>query len=71
VDGAGHGEAAQLAHDARRDSWLAAQGVAVYRVNASSVFRDAIEVADPARRAADERTRGAGGRPLRQPLSGG
>jgi very-short-patch-repair endonuclease len=72
VDGAEHGEAAQIAHDARRDAWLRTQGITVYRARASAVFEDADEVADQARRFADALiARRGGGRPLRQPLSGG
>ncbi len=54
IDGAGHGEVAQIAHDERRDAWLQRQGVTVYRVPASSVFEDADQVADGARLKADE-----------------
>jgi len=71
VDGAGHGEDAQRAHDERRDAWLGARGITVYRVWASSVFADVDEVADQVRRMADELVAGCGGRPLRQPLFGG
>jgi very-short-patch-repair endonuclease len=38
-----------MAHDERRDGWLARQGIRVQRVGASSVFQDADEVADAAR----------------------
>lgn len=54
VDGASHSGDVQTAHDQRRDAWLRNRGVTVYRVAASSVFRDAVEVADGARRLADE-----------------
>jgi very-short-patch-repair endonuclease len=54
IDGAIHSEDAQIAHDARRDAWLKRQGVTVYRVPASSVFKDADQVADGARLLADE-----------------
>jgi very-short-patch-repair endonuclease len=54
IDGATHGEDAQIAHDERRDAWLRRQGVTVYRVPASSVFEDADQVADAARLLADE-----------------
>ena len=70
VDGAGHGDDAQVAHAARRDAWLGRQGVTVYRVSASSVFEDADEVADQARRMADELLALWSGRPLRQSLCG-
>jgi very-short-patch-repair endonuclease len=50
IDGAIHGEEAQIAHDARRDSWLERQGITVYRVPASSVFHHPDEVADGVRR---------------------
>ena len=46
IDGHGHGEPAQTAHDARRDAWLRLQGVEVHRIPASSVFEDVDEVAD-------------------------
>ena len=52
VDGAMHGEETQIAHDERRDAWLKEQGVTVYRVAASSVFKDATDVADGVRRLA-------------------
>jgi very-short-patch-repair endonuclease len=65
VDGPVHGETEQMTHDRRRDAWLRQQGIEVYRVLASSVFRNADEVADGIRRKADERTR-----PLRQSLCG-
>jgi very-short-patch-repair endonuclease len=55
VDGAIHGEAEQAARDARRDAWLGSAGVEVYRVPASSVFRDLTGVADAVRRRALER----------------
>jgi very-short-patch-repair endonuclease len=65
VDGAIHGEEAQVVHDKRRDAWLERQGVTVYRVPASSVFEDATEVADGARRLADELVRRRGPYPTR------
>ncbi|WP_414712597.1 endonuclease domain-containing protein [Sphingobium sp.] len=40
VDGAIHDDPKQIAHDARRDEWLATQGIAVLRVRASNVLRD-------------------------------
>jgi very-short-patch-repair endonuclease len=55
IDGAGHGEDEQMAHDERRDWWLGQQGVAVYRTSASSVFQDADQVADAVRLMALER----------------
>jgi len=54
IDGATHGEDAQIAHDERRDTWLREEGITVYRVAASSVFADVDGVADGARRLADE-----------------
>jgi len=54
IDGATHGEDAQIAHDERRDAWLRHQGIMVSRVAASSVFEDADRVADGARLLADE-----------------
>lgn len=71
VDGAGHGDEAQILHDQRRDAWLARQGIVVSRISASSIFEDADDIADGVRRRADELIRHCGGRPLRQPLSGG
>ena len=55
IDGSTHGEEDQMAHDVRRDDWLAGQGVTVYRTSASSVFRDAVQVADAVRNHAQER----------------
>jgi very-short-patch-repair endonuclease len=52
IDGATHSEDAQIAHDARRDTWLRDQGIEVYRISASSVFADLDAVADGARRVA-------------------
>lgn len=46
VDGHLHGEDVQRMHDARRDRWLAAQGLTVHRIPASSVVTDVDEVAD-------------------------
>jgi very-short-patch-repair endonuclease len=65
VDGAVHSEEAQIAHDERRDWWLASQGVTVLRVAASSVFEDCSEVADGARRLADELVAEGGAYPVR------
>ena len=55
VDGHHHGEDAQRAHDTRRDDWLGAQGVAVHRITASSVYEDVDDVADGLRRLAADR----------------
>jgi very-short-patch-repair endonuclease len=63
VDGAGHGEDEQRAHDERRDAWLRGQGVSVYRVWASSVFEDADHVADGVRLKADELVAARGAAP--------
>jgi very-short-patch-repair endonuclease len=49
IDGSGHGEPGQAAHDARRDRWLESQGVTVYRTQASTVIGDADQVADAIR----------------------
>jgi very-short-patch-repair endonuclease len=46
VDGAVHGEDAQLAHDQRRDAYMSELGYAVLRVPAGEVMRNADEVAD-------------------------
>ena len=70
IDGDGHGEDAQIEHDERRDRWLNGQGVAVYRVLASSVFRDADDVADGVRRRADELIALRGAAPSTTPSSG-
>jgi very-short-patch-repair endonuclease len=40
VDGYSHGTAGQPQHDARRDAWLATQGVEVLRLSASTVLDD-------------------------------
>jgi very-short-patch-repair endonuclease len=45
IDGAGHGEAAQQAHAARREAWLGEQGVRVLRFAASDVMDDETRVA--------------------------
>jgi len=42
VDGAGHDDPAQIAHDERRTLWLASQGVEVLRVRSTDV-RDHLE----------------------------
>ncbi|WP_414694970.1 endonuclease domain-containing protein [Phenylobacterium sp.] len=60
IDGHGHGDAAHVAHDARRDGWLRTQGVLVHRIPASSVFEDVDDVADGVA-AAGERTHGKAG----------
>ena len=70
IDGDGHGEDAQIEHDERRDRWLNGQGVAVYRVLASSVFRDADDVADGVRRRADELIALRGAAPSTTPSAG-
>lgn len=46
IDGHGHGEAEQIAHDQRRDRFLKARGLIVHRITASSVYRNVDEVAD-------------------------
>jgi len=40
VDGNGHDMAEQVAHDARRDAWLQAQGLRILRIRAVDIFRD-------------------------------
>src|SRR5437870_13607423 len=40
VDGAAHDSAAQVRHDARRDAFLAENGVRVLRIAAAEVLRD-------------------------------
>ncbi|MGO4409364.1 MULTISPECIES: endonuclease domain-containing protein [unclassified Brevundimonas] len=42
VDGAGHDDPEQIAHDERRTHWLASQGVEVLRVRSTDV-RDHLE----------------------------
>jgi len=46
IDGWGHNMGNQPEHDARRDAWMAAQGLKVVRYAASEVFTDATGVAD-------------------------
>jgi very-short-patch-repair endonuclease len=46
IDGAGHGEDEQRAHDERRDLWLAEQGIDVYRIPARSVLQNPEAAAD-------------------------
>jgi very-short-patch-repair endonuclease len=46
IDGAGHGEDEQRAHDERRDLWLAEQGIDVYRIPARSVLKNWEAAAD-------------------------
>ncbi len=58
IDGHGHGEDAQRAHDIRRDQWLVVQGLVVQRILASSVFEDADTVAEGLRLMASERAKG-------------
>lgn len=45
VDGLIHGTGASPDHDARRDAWLASQGVEVIRYSAADVMKDADAVA--------------------------
>jgi very-short-patch-repair endonuclease len=40
VDGGSHDIAEQVAHDARRDAWLSAQGLTVLRIKATDVLGD-------------------------------
>ena len=46
VDGIAHDMGNRPAHDARRDRWLTTQGIAVLRVAATDVLRDADAAAD-------------------------
>jgi very-short-patch-repair endonuclease len=46
IDGWGHNMGGQPLHDARRDAWLAEQGVCVLRYTADDVFRDPTAIAD-------------------------
>ncbi|PVM90331.1 endonuclease domain-containing protein [Caulobacter endophyticus] len=45
IDGAGHDTADQARHDARRDAWLASQGIEIMRIAAGDFLRDPDEVA--------------------------
>jgi very-short-patch-repair endonuclease len=54
IDGHGHGDDAQRAHDARRDRWLGNRGLHVHRITASSVYEHVDEVADGLRLLAQE-----------------
>ncbi|WP_443020044.1 endonuclease domain-containing protein [Sphingobium sp. Cam5-1] len=40
VDGSGHDNVQQIAHDERRDVWLRAQGIEVLRIKATDVLRN-------------------------------
>ncbi len=44
IDGAGHDTADQARHDARRDAWLASQGIEVMRIVAGEFLRDPDEL---------------------------
>jgi very-short-patch-repair endonuclease len=46
VDGIGHCHGDQPERDARRDAWLAAQGLEVMRITASDVLADPDDIAD-------------------------
>jgi very-short-patch-repair endonuclease len=59
IDGATHGDEAQIAHDQRRDAWLRAQGIEVYRIPASSVFAELDTAADGVRAVALSRMKPA------------
>jgi len=54
VDGGGHSEDDQIAHDERRDVWLRSEGLTVYWVTGGAVMRDSDEVADGIIRLAQE-----------------
>jgi very-short-patch-repair endonuclease len=45
IDGAGHAEEGQIAHDERRDAYMAAQGYRILRVPAGEVMGDPDEAA--------------------------
>ncbi|RJG54396.1 endonuclease domain-containing protein [Sphingobium terrigena] len=45
VDGAVHDDPRQMAHDAQRDAWIAAQGVRIIRIRAADVLADLDAVA--------------------------
>jgi very-short-patch-repair endonuclease len=55
VDGAVHGEEARAQKDAIREMWLHAQGLEVYRLPASEVYRDPDAAADGVKLLAFER----------------
>ena len=46
IDGAMHSEEEALRRDAVRDAWMARHGLAVYRISAAEVYRDADAAAD-------------------------
>jgi hypothetical protein len=46
IDGAGHGEEAQVLHDETRDLYLEGLGYCVLRISAADVMANADEVAD-------------------------
>ncbi|MEI5549935.1 DUF559 domain-containing protein [Caulobacter sp. CCNWLY153] len=60
IDGAGHDTADQARHDARRDAWLASQGIEVMRIAAGEFLRDPDEVALGVWTLAAERVGGMG-----------
>jgi len=55
VDGWGHNMGEQSERDARRDAWLASQGIATLRITAADVLADPDSVADGIVRTAAER----------------
>jgi len=55
IDGIGHTMGDRPERDARRDAWLAEQGIEVLRIAATDVLRDADGVADGLRRLVDAR----------------
>ena len=58
IDGSTHWDEASRAKDVARDRWLAGHGIAVLRIGAGAVYRDAREVADQVVLRALERTGG-------------
>ena len=40
ADGAVHDDPRQMAHDARRNTWIAAQGVRIIRIKAADILAD-------------------------------
>jgi len=46
VDGGGHNDPDQIAHDERRDQYMTMLGYRILRINAADVMRDADDIAD-------------------------
>jgi len=68
VDGSHHYEDDQVEKDASRDAWLSTCGIAVYRIPAGDVYRNADEAANGAVLVALERV-AAQGKKVRNPTT--